>query len=209
MTQNTVAALLIAGSLSLAPRSPAAGEGHAHGHEGHGTATEAKAPQPQATCPVLGGKINPELYADVDGRRIYVCCQGCISAIKKAPAKYIKKLEEQGVTVARLQTTCPVMGGKINPKLYVDVDGKRIYVCCQGCIPAVKKDPAKYIKKLAEQGVTIADTPNVWTCAMHPQIKQPKRGKCPICAMDLIPLKQTDATNADHGDHGKHDGHHR
>ncbi len=28
----------------------------------------------------------------------------------------------------------------------------------------------------------------VWTCSMHPQIKQDKPGKCPICAMDLIPL---------------------
>jgi len=25
-----------------------------------------------------------------------------------------------------------------------------------------------------------------WTCSMHPQIRQPKPGKCPICFMDLI-----------------------
>lgn len=29
----------------------------------------------------------------------------------------------------------------------------------------------------------------VWTCSMHPQIKQDKPGKCPICGMDLIPLR--------------------
>jgi len=28
----------------------------------------------------------------------------------------------------------------------------------------------------------------VWTCSMHPQIHQPKPGKCPICFMDLIPV---------------------
>lgn len=27
-----------------------------------------------------------------------------------------------------------------------------------------------------------------WTCAMHPQIRQPEPGKCPICGMDLIPV---------------------
>jgi Cu(I)/Ag(I) efflux system membrane fusion protein len=27
-----------------------------------------------------------------------------------------------------------------------------------------------------------------WTCSMHPQIVLPKKGKCPICFMDLIPL---------------------
>ena len=30
----------------------------------------------------------------------------------------------------------------------------------------------------------------IWTCSMHPQIKMDKPGKCPICAMDLIPLVQ-------------------
>jgi len=28
-----------------------------------------------------------------------------------------------------------------------------------------------------------------WTCSMHPQIRQPKAGKCPICSMDLIPIQ--------------------
>jgi len=27
-----------------------------------------------------------------------------------------------------------------------------------------------------------------WTCSMHPQIRQPRQGKCPICFMDLIPV---------------------
>ncbi len=31
-----------------------------------------------------------------------------------------------------------------------------------------------------------------WTCSMHPQIRQPKPGKCPLCFMDLIPLTETD-----------------
>lgn len=30
----------------------------------------------------------------------------------------------------------------------------------------------------------------VWTCSMHPQIRQPEPGICPICEMDLIPLDQ-------------------
>ena len=31
-----------------------------------------------------------------------------------------------------------------------------------------------------------------WTCSMHPQIRQPKQGKCPICFMDLIPVTSED-----------------
>lgn len=29
-----------------------------------------------------------------------------------------------------------------------------------------------------------------WTCSMHPQIRQPEPGDCPICGMDLIPLEE-------------------
>ncbi|MFH1893514.1 MAG: efflux RND transporter periplasmic adaptor subunit [Candidatus Zixiibacteriota bacterium] len=35
----------------------------------------------------------------------------------------------------------------------------------------------------------VAKQPTIWTCSMHPQIKLPKPGKCPICFMDLIPLE--------------------
>lgn len=29
----------------------------------------------------------------------------------------------------------------------------------------------------------------IWTCAMHPQIKLPEPGQCPICGMDLVPVQ--------------------
>ena len=32
------------------------------------------------------------------------------------------------------------------------------------------------------------DPAAAWTCSMHPQVKLPGPGKCPICFMDLIPL---------------------
>lgn len=35
----------------------------------------------------------------------------------------------------------------------------------------------------------VEEAPGVWTCSMHPQIKMDKPGKCPICAMDLIPMR--------------------
>jgi YHS domain-containing protein len=55
----------------------------------------------------------------------------------------------------KAQTTCPVMGGAVDKNTFVDIDGKRIYVCCGGCIAKVKKDPAKYVKKLEAEGITL------------------------------------------------------
>lgn len=47
-----------------------------------------------------------------------------------------------------------------------------------------------------EKSREAAKKPSLWTCSMHPQIRLPNPGKCPICFMDLIPLeteKETDA----------------
>jgi YHS domain-containing protein len=53
------------------------------------------------------------------------------------------------------QTVCPVMGGEVDKTQFVDYDGKRIYVCCGGCIAKIKKDPAKYVKQLEAEGGTL------------------------------------------------------
>ena len=45
----------------------------------------------------------------------------------------------------------------------------------------------------------LADGTQVWTCSMHPQVRLPKPGKCPICSMPLIPAKpgaKSTGTNA-------------
>lgn len=36
----------------------------------------------------------------------------------------------------------------------------------------------------------VEHTEQIWTCSMHPQIRQPEPGDCPICGMDLIPLEE-------------------
>lgn len=39
-----------------------------------------------------------------------------------------------------------------------------------------------------------AEREETWTCSMHPQIRQPRPGKCPLCAMDLIPVTSDTGT---------------
>jgi YHS domain-containing protein len=73
------------------------------------------------------------------------------------------------------QTVCPVMGGKINKKFYVDTDAGRIYVCCQECINAIKKNPAKYIEKLKAEGIQIEKVPEK-TDAGHEDVGGNKAG---------------------------------
>ena len=53
---------------------------------------------------------------------------------------------------------------------------------------AFRHKPAPPPAKEAQAG----QAPEVqeWTCSMHPQIRQPKPGRCPICGMSLIPVPQ-------------------
>ncbi|TVM00781.1 MAG: hypothetical protein CV087_12280 [Candidatus Brocadia sp. WS118] len=38
-----------------------------------------------------------------------------------------------------------------------------------------------------------------WTCGMHPSVKMDKPGKCPICAMDLVPVYEKGASAEEEG----------
>lgn len=39
----------------------------------------------------------------------------------------------------------------------------------------------------------VSGIPTIYTCSMHPQIRQNEPGDCPICGMDLIPLENESA----------------
>jgi len=74
------------------------------------------------------------------------------------------RAEDQGAaagkaTEIKAQTTCPVMGGKIDKKIFVDAKGYRIYVCCAGCVAAIKANPDKYIEKIKAKGETLEKVP--------------------------------------------------
>jgi hypothetical protein len=50
------------------------------------------------------------------------------------------------------QTKCPIRGGAINRKLFADVEGYRIYVCCSPCLAKVRADPQAAIAKIRANG---------------------------------------------------------
>lgn len=80
------------------------GAGYSYAGEEAPAGTNAVAEVKQQTvCPVMGGKINKAAYVDHDGKRIYLCCAGCGGAIKADPEKYIKKLEDEGITLDKAE----------------------------------------------------------------------------------------------------------
>jgi YHS domain-containing protein len=52
------------------------------------------------------------------------------------------------------------MGGLVNKNIYADYQGNRVYFCCPPCLKEFKKDPEKYVKKMKEQGIALAKSPD-------------------------------------------------
>ncbi|MEO7802678.1 MAG: efflux RND transporter periplasmic adaptor subunit [Ginsengibacter sp.] len=48
-----------------------------------------------------------------------------------------------------------------------------------------------------QKKIVTTDTGTFYTCSMHPQIMEPKPGKCPICGMNLIPVQKNEAAESD------------
>jgi YHS domain-containing protein len=48
------------------------------------------------------------------------------------------------------QIVCPIMGGAINKKYFVEYQGKKVYFCCPGCEKPFLENPEKYLDKLPQ-----------------------------------------------------------
>ena len=67
-------------------------------------------------------------------------------------------------------------------------NGEPYYFCSPGCLSKFTAAPQQYLKPVKEQkSPAPAGTAAIYTCPMHPQIKQVGPGSCPICGMALEP----------------------
>ncbi len=96
----------------------------------------------------------------------------------------------------------PVCGMKVDaatsPHRYTHRD--HVYsFCCAGCRGKFIADPEKYLGKKAAGPVP--DTPaegTIYTCPMHPEVRQVGPGSCPICGMALEPVTVSAETAPNH-----------
>jgi len=57
-------------------------------------ATQAAASTEQTLCPVTGDKIDPKVFVEYKGKKVYFCCSSCESTFNKNPEKYVAKLPQ-------------------------------------------------------------------------------------------------------------------
>ncbi|MGE0151758.1 MAG: heavy metal translocating P-type ATPase [Reyranellaceae bacterium] len=164
-----------------------------------------------ATDPVCGMKVDPATTphkARHDGRDYFFCSKGCREKFVADPARYLQGAEPVkgccGCGCAKASTasgpeatlaTDSVCGMKVDPATTphkVRHDGRDYFFCSKGCREKFLADPARYLQpQQRRQESKLADTRAIYTCPMHPEVRQVGPGSCPICGMALEPLAVT------------------
>ena len=84
----------------------------------------------------------------------------------------------------------PVCGMDVDPAKtahHVDHAGHVYHFCSAGCRTKFIAEPGKYLHPAAPLRAEAVAAGTIYTCPMHPQIRQPAPGSCPICGMALEP----------------------
>ena len=99
---------------------------------------------------------------------------------------------EQGITAGQVKD--PVCGMSVDPataRHRTTFKGHEHYFCSAGCKTKFEADPHRYLHKDKQPAPAAAPEGTVYTCPMHPEVRQVGPGSCPICGMALEPLLAT------------------
>ena len=94
----------------------------------------------------------------------------------------------------------PVCRMDVNPqtaKGKYEYQGRTYYFCCQRCVEKFAAEPARYL--VAGQGPAPRKN-GIYTCPMHPEVRQVGPGSCPKCGMALEPESVTWEANPELAD---------
>lgn len=91
--------------------------------------------------------------------------------------------------------TDPVCGMVVDPRATpqrATEGGRTFYFCSAGCQQKFEADPPRYLSpERAKEPVEPVPEGTVYTCPMHPEVRQSAPGSCPICGMALESLLVT------------------
>jgi Cu+-exporting ATPase len=85
----------------------------------------------------------------------------------------------------------PVCGMMVDPggtEHHAPHGGETFHFCSADCREKFVANPASYLKPTAETAHPAPQPGVIYTCPMHPQIRQEGPGTCPICGMALEPV---------------------
>ena len=95
----------------------------------------------------------------------------------------------------------PVCGMQVDPHTTphrVEHAGHPYYFCSSGCRTKFLADPVKYLTASETSAPEPVEEGTIYTCPMHPDVRQVGPGSCPICGMALEPDLATAEAQPNH-----------
>ncbi len=86
--------------------------------------------------------------------------------------------------------TDPVCGMSVDPTEtphHAHHQGQEFHFCSASCLTKFSEDPERWLNPSSEAEQEPLPEGTIWTCPMHPEIRQDHPGACPICGMALEP----------------------
>ena len=83
----------------------------------------------------------------------------------------------------------PVCGMMVDPAAtphHASHHGEQYHFCSAGCRTKFVAEPVRYLSA-GDKEAMVAQPGAIWTCPMHPEVRQDHPGPCPICGMALEP----------------------
>ncbi|WP_371425733.1 heavy metal translocating P-type ATPase [Tardiphaga sp.] len=188
----------------------------APGHASHGSQRKDHADTGKATDAVCGMTVDPDTAKhsfDHGGQRYHFCSAGCRAKFAASPDAYSAKADTvQGTggccggadhggrsheghvhahDEAAAGTIDPVCGMTVDPDTTPHkfaLAGETHHFCSADCRSKFAADPQRYLQKSKPDALAVPVAEGtIYTCPMHPEIRQVGPGSCPICGMALEP----------------------
>ena len=175
---------------------------------------DRKLAEAQVICPVtevrLGSMaMGTPIKLNIEGRTVFICCEGCRDSWVNEPDKYFKILDdylsgksnkpeltgaqldeirkaleplsEEDRKLAEAQVICPVTEVRLGSMgmgtpIKLEIEGRTVFICCEGCRDMWVNEPAKYFKILDDYlaGNSSKSTAQPSSESKIPQLDLPK-----------------------------------
>src|SRR3979411_297338 len=113
--------------------------------------------------------------------------------MKPSPSQSNVSLDPATLEAPEKSETDPVCGMKVapNPAKSVEHESRRYYFCSARCIEKFRSNPSQHVAVHPKAAEAPPSKRAIYTCPMHPEVRQIGPGNCPICGRALEPLEAT------------------
>ncbi|HET9216126.1 MAG TPA: heavy metal translocating P-type ATPase [Terriglobia bacterium] len=131
--------------------------------------------------PVCGMNVDPHKAAgshEHGGVTYYFCSRSCLERFKANPTQYAN---------LEIDPVCKMKVVPARAAARLEHDGHTYYFCNTGCAEKFRASPSSYLAPKPMTEILTLESDVIYTCPMHPEVRQKGPGSCPRCGMALEP----------------------